>query len=190
MSSGSPEAYSKKERRRLLSRAMGLAGLKVTVLFLLYFYLPFDKGFSVKTIVGLTLAMIVVIALIIVEYRATIHSPYPRLTAAVGMSVVITVFVLAFAIFYYMLELSATSSFTTPMTRLDSLYFTTTVLTTVGFGDITAKSEMARAVTTIQMFADLVLIGVVVRALMSAVGSGLSVQGRRAPSDLPPAPTS
>ena len=182
MTSGVFNASTRKERRRLLRRALGTAGIKVTLLFALYFLLPLNNDFGATTLIGLTIAMVVVVALIVMEYRATVSSPYPRLTAAAGMSVVIAVFVLAFAVVYYLMEVSANSSFTQSMTRLDALYFTTTVLTTVGFGDIAAKSEMARGITTFQMFADLVLIGIVVRALMSAVGSGLSRDSAAGPS--------
>ena len=65
-------------------------------------------------------------------------------------------------------------AFTQPMTRLDSLYFTVTVLTTVGFGDISARSELARAIVMMQMVADLALIGLVVRVLLNSVRTGIA----------------
>ena len=39
-------------------------------------------------------------------------------------------------------------NFSEPLTRTDALYFTVTVFSTVGFGDITAKTEAARLVVT------------------------------------------
>ena len=47
-----------------------------------------------------------------------------------------------------------------------------TVFTTVGFGDITAKSETARIMLIIQMSADLALLGAGARALLGAVRRG------------------
>ena len=47
-----------------------------------------------------------------------------------------------------------------------------TVFTTVGFGDITARSEAARIVLIVQMLADLVLLGAGVRVLLGAVQRG------------------
>jgi hypothetical protein len=41
------------------------------------------------------------------------------------------------------------------LTRTDALYFTVTVFSTVGFGDITAASQSARLVVTAQMLLDL-----------------------------------
>ena len=44
-----------------------------------------------------------------------------------------------------------------------------TVFATVGFGDITAKSETARVVLIVQMLADLALLGAGARVLLRAV---------------------
>ena len=44
--------------------------------------------------------------------------------------------------------------------------------TTVGFGDITAKSEAARVVLIVQMLADLALLGAGARVLLGAVRRG------------------
>lgn len=55
------------------------------------------------------------------------------------------------------------------LTRTDSLYFTVTVFTTVGFGDVTATSAIARGLVTVQMVLDLVVFGLVVHQFMGAV---------------------
>jgi voltage-gated potassium channel len=57
---------------------------------------------------------------------------------------------------------------------LDAMYFSATVFTTVGFGDITAKSETARVLVTCQMMLDLVVIGLVVRLVLNAIKVGQS----------------
>ena len=45
------------------------------------------------------------------------------------------------------------------LSRTDALYFSVTIVTTVGFGDITAKTEVARLLVAAQMFGDLILLG-------------------------------
>ena len=52
------------------------------------------------------------------------------------------------------------------------MYFSTTIFSTVGFGDITAKSQAARVVVTLQMFLDLVILGLVARLVVNAVSLG------------------
>ena len=47
-----------------------------------------------------------------------------------------------------------------------------TVFATVGFGDITAKTEAARLVVTGQMIVDLVIIGLGARIILGAVTRG------------------
>jgi hypothetical protein len=64
------------------------------------------------------------------------------------------------------------SSFTQPLTHTDALYFTVTVFATVGFGDITAKTETARLVVTGQMAVDLVIIGVGAKIILGAITRG------------------
>ena len=67
-------------------------------------------------------------------------------------------------------------NFSEPLTRTDALYFTVTVFSTVGFGDITAKTEAARLVVTGQMIADLVVIGLAVKVIVGAVKRGRQQQ--------------
>ena len=50
-------------------------------------------------------------------------------------------------------------NFTEPLTRADALHLSTTVFTSVGFGDISAVSEAARLLVTLQMILDLLLLG-------------------------------
>jgi hypothetical protein len=68
------------------------------------------------------------------------------------------------------------ASFSEAMERTDALYFTVTVFATVGFGDISPVSDAARIVVTIQMIADLLLLGIVLRALLNAIDRGRARQ--------------
>jgi hypothetical protein len=49
------------------------------------------------------------------------------------------------------------------------LYSTVTVFSTVGFGDITAKSQAARLVVTGQLITDLIILGLAVKVVAGAV---------------------
>ena len=78
-------------------------------------------------------------------------------------------YILAFATTYFLAARSSGATFGVPLTRTDALYFSMTVFATVGFGDITAKTEAARLVVTGQMFFDLILLGFGARIFVSAV---------------------
>ena len=64
------------------------------------------------------------------------------------------------------------TTFAQPLSRIDSMYFSATVFTTVGFGDIAARGEAARVVVTLQMMLDLVVVGLVVRLVVNAIKIG------------------
>ena len=77
-----------------------------------------------------------------------------------------------FAATYTVLSGSEQEAFTEPLDRFDSLYFVVTVFATVGFGDISPVSTVARMLVTVQMVADLILIGLVLRLFLTAVDRG------------------
>ena len=53
------------------------------------------------------------------------------------MALVIPIFIVVFAWTYLTLARSDATGFSQPLTRISALYFTVTVFSTVGFGDIT-----------------------------------------------------
>jgi hypothetical protein len=52
------------------------------------------------------------------------------------------------------------------------LYFTVTVFATVGFGDITATTELTRALVTGQMVSGIVIVGLGARIIVDAIKQG------------------
>jgi voltage-gated potassium channel len=64
------------------------------------------------------------------------------------------------------------SNFTSKLSRTDALYFTVTIFATVGFGDISARTESARLVVTAQMVLDLIILGLGLRIILAAVQRG------------------
>ena len=68
------------------------------------------------------------------------------------------------------------NAFGVPLSRSSALYFTVTVFSTVGFGDITPKTDVARLVVTVQMLADLAVVAVVIRLILGAATRGVDRQ--------------
>lgn len=56
-------------------------------------------------------------------------------------------------------------------THLDALYFATTILTTVGFGDIVAVGQEAKLLVTIQMAVDFSYLGIVLSIALTLITS-------------------
>jgi len=156
-------------RRRLIARAALRSVLIAAVLVVLYYVLPLDRPWDSDTAVRLVIGLLVFAGVLAWGVRIITGSRYPGVRAAEALALVLPFFLLLFASTYFVLERNSAASFTQPLTRTDALYFTVTVFSTVGFGDITAKSETARVVVIVQMLADLAFLGAGVRVLLGAV---------------------
>lgn len=160
-------------------RSLLTAGLLVTV----YYLLPLDSAFTTGTILGLAAGIVAVALLLSWQLRRISLSQRPELRAMEALGTTLPLYLLLFATTYFLMEHSAADSFSEPLSRSDALYFTVTVFSTVGFGDISPRSEPARLLATGQMTMNLLLIGVAARLLVSAVERGRMQQGRPAGRD-------
>ena len=83
-----------------------------------------------------------------------------------------------FASAYVVLAAISASNFGGHLSHTEGLYFTVTVFSTVGFGDITPKTETARLVVTGQMIADLIILGIAIKVIVGAVRHGREASTR------------
>ncbi|MFG2546379.1 ion channel [Streptomyces sp. NPDC048594] len=136
--------------------------------------LPLDDRLTAGTAVLLVCGLFAVLLVFCWEVRTIMQSLHPRLKAVEGLAATLVLFLVLFARSCYLLDRSAPGSFSEPLNTTDALYFTLTTFTTVGFGDTTALSQTARALTMAQMTGGLLLVGVAARALAGAVQAGLN----------------
>ena len=164
--------------RKVRKRAVILSFIRsVTVAvvgYVLYFTLPFDSASDFNTGLALMLGLVLVAALAVWQAWTIARSPFPLIRAVEGLITTFPLVVLLFSTTYFVMDEYQSGSFTQHLTRLDSLYFTVTTFATVGYGDITPVTESARVTVTLQMVVDLVLIGLVARAFVSSVRTGLA----------------
>ncbi|TDD88908.1 potassium channel protein [Actinomadura darangshiensis] len=150
---------------RMTLSSLGLLGV--------YFAAPLTRSFTTVTFVALTGALVVLGVLVAWQARAIVRSPSPRLRTAEALGTSIPLFVVVFAASYCLMGNATPDAFTEPLTHIDALYFTITVFSSVGFGDIAPRSQAARALTTVQMLGDLVILGVAVKVLFEAMRRGV-----------------
>ena len=153
-------------------RSLARASLNATAVVLLYYVLPLNHPVSWRTVGWLVGGLLLVGLLIAGQIRTILRARYPTLRALEALATSIPLFLIVFAATYEMLDVGVPASFSEHLTRTDALYFVVTVFSTVGFGDITATNETARVLVTVQMLGDLVLIGLVIRAVLAAVDHG------------------
>ena len=156
-------------RRRLVVLATLRTVATVALVLALYFLLPLGGGTSIERITKLTLGALVLTAIIIWQVRQIIRSNHPIGRAVEALAFSVPVYMLLFATTYFVMAHTNLAAFGVPLSRTDAMYFSSTVFTTVGFGDVTAKSETARLVVTVQMWLDLAFLGLVLRVVTQAV---------------------
>jgi voltage-gated potassium channel len=141
-------------------------------LVVIYYLLPLNRSSTAVAVMMLIIGLVILIGLVAFQVRSIVGSPFPLLRGVEALATSIPLFLLLFAATYVVLATISAGNFSQPLSRTDALYFTVTVFATVGFGDITAKTEVARLVVTGQMIADLIVLGLGVRILVSAVQRG------------------
>ena len=154
-------------------------------MFTVYFAMFFDGYRGISTMAILATGIVVLVLVLARQVQMISRDDHPTVRAVEALGIAIPLLVVVFASAYVAVTRSDPAAFSERLSRGDAVYFTITTLATVGYGDITPVSDVARLIASIQMLLDLVLIGALVRVLFGAAQHTLA---RRA-DDLPdPAP--
>lgn len=94
------------------------------------------------------------------------RAQHPVRVGFITLAVMVTALVVIFALTYLSLSVEDPTNFNVPLDKVGSLYFTMTILATVGFGDIVAVSNPARIAVMVQMVVGLTLVTALARVLM------------------------
>jgi voltage-gated potassium channel len=153
--------------------------ISCAVLLGVYFVVPLRRGglspadFVVRVLV--TVGGFVLVLVIVGRQVRRALADQRRLAERVGsLLVIVTLVVVFFASVYYVLQ----GQFHGMSTRVDTLYFTVVTLCTVGFGDMVPVSQTARAIVTVQMLFDLVIVTSALSVVVGAVRPTASRRGR------------
>jgi voltage-gated potassium channel len=156
------------KRRRLIGLGLFRSLVTTVVLVGAYYLLPLDHIRSVP--LALAGGLVILLAGAVWQLRAITRARYPAVRAVQALATTVPLFLLLFASSYFaMARISSANFSTSPLTRTDALYFTVTTFSTVGYGDITAVSQPARLVVTVQMLLDLLAVGLGIRVFVGAV---------------------
>lgn len=163
---------SRRQRRHAVIGMMISVALAWVLLFGIYYLIPFTDLTGAQSLVRLVLGIALFAGALAWQLRQVTRAELPGLRAIHALGVAIPLFLLVFAVVYLSLSQSSPTRFSEPLNHTGALYLVITVFSTVGFGDITPKGDLARIVASIQMLLDLVVIGAVVRLLTTAAKSG------------------
>lgn len=141
----------------------------VGVLLLVYYRLPMDQPEDAYSVLRLVAALLLVGVVFWWQVRTIGRSARPGWQGVQALALVIPLYLLVFAQACFLLARHQPGSFTVALDRTDALYFVVTVFATVGFGDITPVSSMARVLVTVQMVLNLLVVGVALKVILAAV---------------------
>jgi len=144
-----------------------------TLLLLVYYLAPLDRPLGATSWL-FVLGLVVFAAVMALGLRDILRSDQPRLRAIRLLGVGLPLLLVVFAATYCTVAGQQADAFSEPLDRTDGIYFTVTVFATVGFGDITPVSQLARVRVTVQMLVGLVVVGLVGNLLCGAVQAAVA----------------
>ncbi|MFP5487251.1 MAG: potassium channel family protein [Acidimicrobiia bacterium] len=150
-----------------------------------YFAVPARDVDAGQLVVRISLALVALVISLVVAIRyvgrtrvsATSGAPgiryvgrtrYPVLGLVQALAVVIGLAVVSFASTHLLISANDAAAFTEPLDHIGALYFTLTTATTIGYGDIAPRSDLARVVVMLHMVVNVAVVGLGVRALVRA----------------------
>ena len=114
----------------------------VALLIFIYYVVPIGPLSNSRVLVRLTIGILVFGAVVASEVRAILRSDRPMSRAWLSMGIIVPLFIIIFASIYVAMALTDPAAFGGELSRTEALYFTVTVLSTVGFGDITPMTDL------------------------------------------------
>jgi hypothetical protein len=143
--------------------AIGAAALIIA----LYMWLPAPSGDDPPW--GVFVAIVVISLVYIVAGVWSLFriqkSRHPARTGITLLALMITAIIVIFSLAYLSLSVDNPANFNVPLDKISALYFTMTILTTVGFGDIHAQTHPAMIAVMVQMVISLTLITTLAKVL-------------------------
>jgi voltage-gated potassium channel len=160
-------ALDARRRRRELARSLLWVAVTWLVLGAAYFAaptrVPRDGGTIIATIVG----AVIFLAVLGWQLRRIVRAELPELRAVEAVGTLVAVFVVLVAAVYWTMSAINPAEFSEPLNRISAMYLAVATATTVGFGDVSAEGDAARAMVTAQMVLDIVLLASLARAIFT-----------------------
>lgn len=141
----------------------------------LYFVVPVDaQRAPLGVLAGVVVSAVALAGVAYVVFTEA-RSARRRLTGW-HLVLALEIALVVFSFTYYLIAIDDPHQFAGLDTRLDAMYFATTTVATVGYGDVHATGQLARAVVTLHMVFNLVFIAAVVNLARDRMSERRSAQ--------------
>ncbi len=161
-------------RRRALLRCGVTIALCWVVVIGAFYVVPIGDKSGLRTFVRLGADIALIAAVFAWQIRRISVAELPELRAMEALGIVVVLFLVAFSGIYLGMSHESPFTFTQRLDQTRALYFTVSIFSTVGFGDITPRTDPARLVVSVQMLLDLAIIGAAVRLIFNAARSRIA----------------
>jgi voltage-gated potassium channel len=134
----------------------------LTLLITLYFVVPVSQedrgGMGARAVVTL-LVLVALAAAVLAQVRMAAGDPARHID---GLLTIIVVVWLVFSLAFYLVAQHQPDQVAGLHTRLDGLYFAASTMLTIGYGDVHATGQVARALILVQLLFDTVFVALAV----------------------------
>ncbi len=132
------------ERRRAILTTSAQVFLAWILIFGAYAALPIARESGARAFTRLAVDVALVSAVLVWQIGRISRARLPELRAVEALSVVIGLFLALFSSIYLAMSHESAATFTQPLDHVRAFYFAVTIFSTVGFGDITPRTDAAR----------------------------------------------
>jgi voltage-gated potassium channel len=155
------------DRRRLVLFATVRSVVLSAALIALFYLLPFTWAPAVQLGTAVVVGAALIIGVARWQLRAVAHAAFPEVRAVEALAFSTSAMIVLFASCYLSLSHRDPGAFSESLNHTAALYFTVTTLTTIGFGDISASTDVARITVMFQIVANIVVLGVLVKLIVN-----------------------
>ena len=161
------------QQRRLALRSSLRIVTSTVVLVVLYALLPAASNSSARTLILLFVGLVVFLGVLAWQVLSILDAEHPEVRAVETLALAVPLLIVVFAFTYLSLSHARASNFSEPLDHVGAVYFTVTVISTVGFGDIVARTDIARILVCVQILLDLGLLVGIARTVVFAARVGV-----------------
>jgi len=148
---------------------LGLLALEVVALVAVYFLLPLEGSIGLR-LAAYAAGLALVILVVARQLRRHLRSRDADIRVD-SLALAIVLAILLFALTYYAVDTVEPGEISGLKTRVDALYFSLTVATTTGFGDVSAQGQLARILVSVQLVFNIVILATAAPLLTRTIRS-------------------
>lgn len=133
-----------------------------------YVVLPVHDSTVLPTWLAIVVTVVSVAGASVFARWSILRSQFPMLREVQAIAFIVLLSIVGFAAIYASVTYTDDNAFSEPLDRVGALYLSVVTASTVGFGDIHARSDAARVAVMLQIATTIGLVGVAVQMIRRA----------------------